>query len=206
MARQTNILWRGAAAHWRRLATWLALCLALLALVVGVWPAQASAEVRPITNGAMAADAPALAALRRATLVTPASHAISAALAEHASVDAAFQTYYDTNAGPQLLGAPLTPAFLTSDGLAQFFENGELVLRDAPSTAASQGDITLRAPKPSRGAPCSMTCSDSAAQPQSAATPAPSPTSISATPSSPRPWSAGHPPGDPHRGRVHHAG
>ena len=115
--------------------------LALAALVVANWPGRASAEVAPANAvGESAPILPAVAALRNATRVTPASQAISAALAHQAPVDAAFQTYYDANSGPQFLGLPLTSAFLTAQGLTQFFENGELVLPVSLAAQTMLGD------------------------------------------------------------------
>src|SRR5436309_185529 len=128
MAWYGRFMERAPGARGRRLAPWLALGLALVAVAVAIWPTQASAAMassnqkRSTLTTAHVND-PQVDELRGATWVTPASHTISEAILRQAKVDAAFRAYYDANAGPQSLGAPLTPAFLTQQGLTQFFED-----------------------------------------------------------------------------------
>jgi hypothetical protein len=132
----------------QRLASWLVLALALAARVGATVPPRASAKVAPAavlpaTSGKIDSKAepiiPEVAALRAAARVTPATQSV-AAVGQHVTVDSTFQAYYTANAGAQFLGAPLTPAFLTEDGLAQFFANGELVLSAPHPTHAEPGD------------------------------------------------------------------
>jgi hypothetical protein len=127
----------------RRLASRLAVFLLVLALAAAAWPTTRASAADSPAEGDATMDVPALADLRGATAVTPASHVVSAAISNQASVDAAFQPYYDSHAGPQLLGEPLTPAFLTREGLAQFFVDGELVLHPAARTSSALGFAAL---------------------------------------------------------------
>ena len=150
MAHYGGYIPRGAKSR-RRLASWLVL--ALTALVGATVPSRASAEIAPAAMSMAASSkasnvAPALpdiAALRTATRVTPSTQSV-AAISQQVSVDSAFQVYYNANAGTQLLGAPLTPAFLTKDGLAQFFANGELVLPMPHAAQTSFGNDAQQTP------------------------------------------------------------
>src|SRR5262249_21249129 len=49
-------------------------------------------------------------------------------LLQHARLDVAFQAFYDSHAGPQLLGPPISPAIPTQEGLIQYFRAGALLL------------------------------------------------------------------------------
>src|SRR5262245_39737443 len=80
--------------------------------------------------------------------VTPPSFTLLPGLIQHATIDTAFQSFYDAHAGSQLLGTPITTAFPTKQGLIQFFRSGALLLPQmghAPLSSTQSGEAAAAA-------------------------------------------------------------